>query len=73
MYKVKPKAAKQFETIEKDGIPFAVIIGASELQEGKVRVKQQVGKGGAAPEDKDGQLIDRAAMVDFIKSRLAQK
>lgn len=75
LYKAKPKAARQFEAIERDSIPFAVIIGSTELSEGKVRVKQQqVGKDSAgSAEDKDGQLIDRAEMVEYIKSRLAQK
>ena len=75
MYKAKPKAAKQFETIERDQIPFAVIIGASELKEGKVRVKEQLGKDGASDstQDKDGQLIDRREMVDFIKGRVSQR
>lgn len=75
MYKAKPKAAKQFEAIEKDQIPFAVIIGANELKEGKVRVKQQLGKEGAADgsQDKDGQLLDRREMVEFIQSRISQR
>lgn len=74
LYKAKPKAAKQFEAIDRDKIPFAVIIGSNELKDGKVRVKEQLGKEGTATsEDKDGQLIDRAAMVDFIKARLAQR
>ena len=70
MYKAKPKAAKQFEAIDKDQIPFAVIIGANELKDGKVRVKEQMGKD-AVVEDKDGRLMERSEMVQFIKSRMA--
>lgn len=70
MYKAKPKAAKQFEAIDKDQIPFAVIIGANELKDGNVRVKEQMGKD-AVVEDKDGKLIERSEMVQFIKSRMA--
>lgn len=70
MYKAKPKAAKQFEAIDKDQIPFAVIIGANELKDGKVRVKEQMGKD-AVVEDKDGKLMERSEMVQFIKSRMA--
>lgn len=53
-----------------------MIIGSSELQEGKIRVKEQLGKEenlAADGQDKDGQLIDRKELVNFIKSRLAQR
>jgi histidyl-tRNA synthetase len=54
-----------------------VIIGSSELQEGKIRVKEQLGKeenlAASEGQDKDGQLIDRKELVSFIKSRLAQR
>lgn len=74
MYKAKPKTRPQFDIVERDQIPFAVIIGTSELQEGKVRIKQQLGKDGSSEEaDKDGQLVDRDAMIQFIKDRMAQR
>jgi len=76
LYKAKPKARPQFEVIDRDQIPFAVIIGGNELKEGKIRVKEQVGKEeaeGKTEEDKDGILIDRSEMVQFIKDRMAQR
>lgn len=76
LYKAKPKARPQFDVIERDQIPFAVIIGASELQDGKVRIKEQLGKESAltdSEKDKDGHLIDRSSMIDFIRSRMSQK
>lgn len=74
LYKAKPKARPQFDIIDRDQIPFAVIIGGSELKEGKVRVKEQVGKDAAdSSDDKDGQLIDRYEMVSHIRSRMTQR
>ena len=76
LYKAKPKARPQFDIIERDQVPFAVIIGGSELKEGKVRVKEQVGKEenlAGTDQDKNGQLIERTGMVEFIKSRMTQR
>lgn len=76
LYKAKPKARPQFDVIERDQIPFAVIIGGNELKEGKIRVKEQVGKdqveGKRDDDSKDGALIDRGEMVSFIKQRMSQ-
>jgi len=76
IYKAKPKARPQFEIIDRDQVPFAVIIGGNELKEGKIRVKEQLGKEenlNSEGSDKDGQLIGRTEMVNFIKSRMAQR
>lgn len=70
MFKTKPKLAKQFEQLEKDRIPFAVLVAPSELKEGKVRVKQQVGKVDA--EEGQGVLMDKSEVVAYLKARLAK-
>jgi histidyl-tRNA synthetase len=75
MYKVKPKLQPQFETVDRDGIPFAVIIGANELKEGVVRVKDQnrtkeeleKEEGGAA----NGRVIKREELIGWLKERIA--
>lgn len=56
-------------------MPFAVIIGGNELKEGKIRVKEQLGKeeNTEGSGDKDGQLLDRGEMVTYIKNRMAQR
>lgn len=63
----KPKLVKQFDIIDKDRTPFAVLVAPAELAEGKVRVKQQVGKEEA---DGKGELIDRTSLVAYLLARL---
>lgn len=52
-----------------------MIIGGNELKEGKIRVKEQLGKeeNTEGSGDKDGQLLDRGEMVTYIKNRMAQR
>ena len=69
MFKTKPKLDKQFAQIDKDRIPFAILVAPDEVKEGKVRVKQQVGK--EEGEGKMGVLMDRTEVVDYLKSKLA--
>lgn len=76
MYKVKPKLQPQFETVDRDSIPFAVIIGSNELKDGTVRVKDQTKtkeeleqeEGGTA----NGRLIKREELIGWLKQRIAQ-
>lgn len=81
MYKNKPKNIKlQFDVIDKESIPFAVIIGADEIASGNIRIKDQtrtkeelaqaeaVGAvEGASP---NGELVKREEMIEWIKKRL---
>lgn len=76
MYKAKPKTARQFEVVDKDRIPFIVILGPDELADGRVKVKEQVGKEKAeeaAESEKDGVTIRRGEMTAWLKERLAQR
>lgn len=67
MFKKKPKLAKQFEQIDKDQTPFAVLVAPEELAEGNIRVKQQVGKEEA---DGKGELMARSELVAYLKTKL---
>jgi histidyl-tRNA synthetase len=42
MHKLKPKLARQFEVLDKEQIPYALIIGPDEVKDGLVNVKTQV-------------------------------
>jgi histidyl-tRNA synthetase len=68
MFKTKPKLAKQFETIDKERIPFAVLVAPDELKQGKIRVKAQVGKDEAG--GGQGELVDRSDLVSYLKKLL---
>jgi histidyl-tRNA synthetase len=74
MYKAKPKAGAQFDQIDRDRIPFAVIVAPDELKEGKVRIKEQVGKDAEGVlEDKKGVPVEREQVVPWLKEALARR
>ncbi|KXS22105.1 histidyl-tRNA synthetase [Gonapodya prolifera JEL478] len=66
-YKVKPRLQSEFDTCDRDQIPFSVLVGPGEVKDGKVRVKDMTDK---SEENKRGVLIDRAALVTELKLRL---
>lgn len=66
-YKVKPKTAAQFEVIDKDRIPFAVMVAPDELKQGMVRIKEQVGK---EEGQNKGELVSRGEMIEWLSKRL---
>lgn len=68
MYKAKPKLQKQFEVVDKEQVPFAVIIGPDELKEGYVRVKEQRGKDASG--NSDGEKVKRENLILWLKERL---
>lgn len=71
MYKSKPKPRPQFDIVDRDRIPFAVILGPDEWKEGRVRIKEQKGKEEAAgAEDSKGTLVERGEMIAWVKTRL---
>ena len=69
-YKVKPKPAAQFAVVDKDNIPFAVIVAPDELAKGLVRIKPQVGKEEAK---NDGEVVERTDMVLWLTKKLAER
>ncbi|CAZ79396.1 unnamed protein product [Tuber melanosporum] len=71
MYKNKPKLPHQFAGAEKNGVPFAVVLGEDELKEGKVKIKE-MGLPEGHPE-KNGVDINMDGLVAQIRKRLAKK
>ncbi|KIY50012.1 histidyl-tRNA synthetase [Fistulina hepatica ATCC 64428] len=70
--KVKPKLPAQFAAGERDEVPFAVILGADELQAGLVTVKEQRwaivdGKKAKVESADKGVQVRRDELVDWIK------
>jgi len=70
MYKERPKLQKQFEVVDKEQVPFAVIIGPDELKEGFIRVKEQKGKDASG--NSDGEKVKRDELVSWLKQRLGR-
>ena len=70
-YKQKPKLPAQFTAAEKNGIPFAVILGEDEQAQGKVKIKE-MGLPEGHPE-KDGALVNLTDLVDEVQKRIDKK
>lgn len=66
--KVKPKLDRQFKAADLNGIPFGIIIGKDELEQGKVKIKQ-MGLPEGHPE-KEGVLVNLSDIVPEVKRRL---
>ncbi|KAF3803627.1 Histidine--tRNA ligase [Colletotrichum gloeosporioides] len=71
LYKVKPKLPNQFKAAEANATPFAVILGDEEVQKGVVKIKE-LGLPEGHPQ-KDGELVDMAALVPEVQKRLQRK
>lgn len=70
MYKAKPKLQQQFNVCDKDQIPFAVIIGGSEIEKGIVKIKDMRKKeSGDAEKEVE---IERKDMVKELCKRLGR-
>jgi len=67
MYKRKPKLQAEFTVCDRDQIPYAVIIGKSELDRGEIKIKdmrsKEQGEGG-------GIIVPRSQMVEELRKRL---
>ncbi|CAG8463064.1 6014_t:CDS:2 [Paraglomus brasilianum] len=67
MYKRKPKLQAQFTVCDRDQIPYAVIVGKSELDRGEIKIKdmrsKEQGEGG-------GIIVPRSQMVEELRKRL---
>jgi histidyl-tRNA synthetase len=64
----------QFTAVDKDEVPFAIILGATELREGLVTVKEQKwelvdGKKVKLENASDGVSVKRDELVAWIKDR----
>ncbi|KAJ2662702.1 Cytoplasmic and mitochondrial histidine tRNA synthetase [Coemansia sp. RSA 1200] len=66
-YKNKPRMQNQYNFCDANVIPWAVIIGKDELDQGMVRIKNMAQK---VESEKMGVLVKRSDMVAEIKKRL---
>ena len=66
--KKKPKMQQQFAVVDKEQIPFAVLLAPGEWANGTVRVKQQIGKDEAG--DDKGTEVPLTELTSFIRSKL---
>jgi histidyl-tRNA synthetase len=80
MYKVKPKNIKvQFDIVDRDKIPFAIIVGTNEIDGGTVRIKeqhqvevsQQLVESGE--KDSNGSEVQRTEMCGWLLEKLGRK
>jgi len=71
LYKVKPRLPNQFKAAETNGVPLAVILGESELEQGTVKIKE-MGLREGHPE-KEGVMVKLADLVSEVKQRLKRK
>ncbi|CAE6468289.1 unnamed protein product [Rhizoctonia solani] len=69
MYKVTPRLDAQFKVMDKELIPYAVMVGPDEIKDGKVKVKIQYSAGG---EDAGSQvLLSREELIPWLKQKLS--
>ncbi|PWO00484.1 histidyl-tRNA synthetase [Tilletiopsis washingtonensis] len=71
LYKTKPKPAPQWAAIEKDAVPYTLIIAPEEWAAGTVRVKKQGGKDSEEGQGK-GEVVALAEVAEYLKRKLAE-
>lgn len=71
LYKVKPRLPAQFKAAESGGVPFAVILGEDEWNNGKVKVKE-MGLSDGHPE-KEGVEVALDDLVSDVKAKLSRR
>ena len=71
IFKNKPKLPSQWHACEKEGIPFAVIIGSTEVEKGVIKIKDMSNKTGT--QDEKEQIVPRSSMISELKARLKMK
>lgn len=64
-YKVNPKLLVQLQTCEEFGIPWAIIIGQSELEKGVVKLRHVLSR--------EEEEVERLKLVEVLKEKLGQK
>ncbi|KAF2197086.1 histidyl-tRNA synthetase [Delitschia confertaspora ATCC 74209] len=67
LWKQKPKLQQQFKAAENGGVPWAVILGQDELEQGQVKVKQ-MGLPDGHPE-KEGVMVQKSELVQELRKR----
>ncbi|KAI7832901.1 histidyl-tRNA synthetase [Kickxella alabastrina] len=67
-YKVKPRFQNQLNTCDSEVIPWAVLIGSEEVEQGLVKLKSMAKD--VSAEEKSGVAVKREDMVAELKKRL---
>ncbi|CAE6464590.1 unnamed protein product [Rhizoctonia solani] len=68
MYKTTPRLDAQFKIMDKELIPYGVMMGPDEVKDGKVKVKIQYSAGG---DDAGSQVtLSRTELIPWLKQRL---
>lgn len=70
LYKKKPKLQAQFAVVDKEQIPYAVMLAPGEWAQGKVRVKQQLGKEEAGADK--GEEVALADLCAYLQEKQRQ-
>lgn len=70
-WKAKPKLPNQFKEAERNGVPFAIILGEQELRNGQVKIKEMGLPEGHA--EKDGVLVEMERLVEEVRGRIRRK
>lgn len=63
-YKSNPKLLAQLQTCEEFGIPWAIVIGQSELEKGVVKLRRV--------DTRHEEEIERSKLVDVLKQKLSE-
>ncbi|CDU24276.1 probable HTS1-histidine--tRNA ligase, mitochondrial [Sporisorium scitamineum] len=66
MHKAKPKLPQQFAVVDRESIPFAVILAPNEWAAGEVRVKQQKGKDSDEGQGQ-GEVVKVDQLIEYLK------
>ena len=69
LYKRKPKVQAQFAVVDKEQVPFAVLLAPGEWAAGTVRVKQQLGKDEAGADK--GDEVPLKDLTAYLRERIA--
>ncbi|KAL5640420.1 hypothetical protein ACGC1H_007615 [Rhizoctonia solani] len=70
MYKLTPRLDAQFKIMDKELIPYGLMIGPDEVKDGMVKVKIQYSAGG---EDAGSQVtLPRTELIPWLKQRLGK-
>ncbi|KAI5793139.1 hypothetical protein EDC01DRAFT_615755 [Geopyxis carbonaria] len=70
-YKVRPKLPAQFAAAERNGVPYAVVLGEEEMERGLVKVKEMGLPEGHA--EKNGVDVEIGELVTEVRRRMREK
>lgn len=75
LFKNNPKLDPQFKAVERDEVPFAIILGENEMAAGLVTVKEQRwelsnGQRSKIINDSQGEKVKRQELIAWLKARL---